>query len=448
MLTSDVAKTIYICYFGVREPLVQTQVLPYLRELRKGISVNAGAPEANGFFPLGRRDGGSESSTSPRENDFRELDVTLLTFEPHLDFDTAATRSELANLGINWRWLKYHKRPSAVATAYDVLRGAVFLKRFIDRERPDILHGRVHVPTLIGAVGRKLSRHKPKLLFDIRGFIPEEYADAGLWPENGWLFRLAKRVESRLMEEADGFVVLTERARDVLFPESKRTGIDRRGRPVEVIPCCIDPDRFADLKGTGAGDEVTREKLGLSGRRVVVHLGALGGLYLTEKIVDFMAVMREVDARTFAMFLTQSDPGTVVPLLEAQGFTESDYLVTKVAPRDVPQYLCVADLALSFVRAGYATLSRSPTKIPEYLASGLPVVANPGVGDVDELIKAYRTGALLEDFSRESYLKALQEIDALTDSHQRCRETALRTFDLDEVGGKRYRQLYSKLLNQ
>ena len=30
------SKTLYICYFGVREPLVQTQVLPYLREIRKG----------------------------------------------------------------------------------------------------------------------------------------------------------------------------------------------------------------------------------------------------------------------------------------------------------------------------------------------------------------------------------------------------------------------------
>jgi hypothetical protein len=29
-------RTLYLCYFGLREPLVQTQVLPYLRELRKG----------------------------------------------------------------------------------------------------------------------------------------------------------------------------------------------------------------------------------------------------------------------------------------------------------------------------------------------------------------------------------------------------------------------------
>ncbi|MEJ7708853.1 MAG: hypothetical protein WKF84_03120 [Pyrinomonadaceae bacterium] len=30
------ARTLYLCYFGLREPLVQTQVLPYLREIIKG----------------------------------------------------------------------------------------------------------------------------------------------------------------------------------------------------------------------------------------------------------------------------------------------------------------------------------------------------------------------------------------------------------------------------
>jgi carbamoyltransferase len=36
----DIA-TLYICYFGINEPLVQTQVLPYLRQLSAaGVRVN------------------------------------------------------------------------------------------------------------------------------------------------------------------------------------------------------------------------------------------------------------------------------------------------------------------------------------------------------------------------------------------------------------------------
>jgi hypothetical protein len=55
-------------------------------------------------------------------------------------------------------------------------------------------------------------------------------------------------------------------------------------------------------------------------------------------------------------------------------------------------------------------------------------------------------GSILEDLSRESYLKALQVIKDLGDVSSRCRETARREFDLEKVGGERYRLIYSKLL--
>src|SRR5687768_17090148 len=104
-------RTLYICYFGVREPLVQTQVLPYLREILKG-------------------DGGWE--------------VSLLTFEPNRQGKDLAEFVEIKKLlaaeGIEWDWLPYHKRPSAAATAWDILRGAFFTWRRIGRY--DVLHGR------------------------------------------------------------------------------------------------------------------------------------------------------------------------------------------------------------------------------------------------------------------------------------------------------------------
>ncbi len=153
-----------------------------------------------------------------------EIEVSLLTFEDNvaeLQSDRVAEiRSELKAKGIEWHWLRYHKRPSALATAYDVFRGAWFIRQKIARDEIDILHGRVHIPTLMGAIARRFSRRRPKLLFDIRGFFPEEYTDAGIWPENGLLYRSAKRVERWLMKESDGFVVLTEKAREILFPDA------------------------------------------------------------------------------------------------------------------------------------------------------------------------------------------------------------------------------------
>lgn len=411
-------RTLYICYFGLREPLVQTQVLPYLREIVKG----------------GMR-------------------ADLVTFEPNLKTEWTSEqivkeRRSLLDQGIGWDCLAYHKWPSALATAWDIFAGVLFVRRKIARDQIDVLHGRVHLPTLIGALARKFSRRKPKLIFDIRGFFPEEYTDAGVWPSNGLLYRAAKRVERWLLRESDGFVVLTEKAREVLFPESALTGSDHLGRPVEVIPCCVDlVKRFP--APAPAARESARNKLGLDGRFVIVHIGALGGLYLTGEIVDFMAFSRSRDESTFAMLLTQSDTTEVMRLLADRGFAGSDRLVGRVGPDEISEYLGASDVALSFVKSTFATLSRSPTKIPEYLAAGLPIIANTGVGDVDELIRDKGVGALIENFKDESYERALNEIGELRKEagfEQRCFESAAKGFDLGEVGGKRYLRLYRRLL--
>ncbi|MGB7067963.1 MAG: glycosyltransferase family 4 protein [Pyrinomonadaceae bacterium] len=405
-------KSLYICYFGLREPLVQTQVLPYLREIVK--------------------DG---------------VEMSLLTFEPVglTGEQEKAMRAEMSAMGIKWHWLRYHKWPSVPATAFDILNGTRKVWSLMRKEKFDVLHGRVHIPTLMGALARKFSKQRPKLLFDIRGFFPEEYTDAGRWPENGWIFRAAKRIEGWLMKEADGFVVLTERAREILFPESRETGFDKVGRPVEVIPCCVDMRRF---RATNAESRAAiRRELGIGERKVIAYVGSFGGWYMTDEMMNIFAAAREQDSDVFVMILTQREKEKAAERLKAKGFTEKDFHVVSVSPDEIPRYLCAADISLSFIKACYSKLSSSPTKIAEYLACGVPIIANRGVGDVDALIEENGVGVLVEEFSTDEYGSALERVAALGDVVERCRITAAREFDLEKVGGERYRRVYRKLLN-
>jgi glycosyltransferase involved in cell wall biosynthesis len=427
------ASTLYICYFGLREPLVQTQVLPYLREIQK--------------------DG---------------TGVSILTFEPEFrkkwtPEQIAGQKANLADEGIDWQCLAYHKWPSVPATLYDIFRGTLFIRRFISKQKPDILHGRVHLPTLMGAMARKLSRHKPKLLFDIRGFFPEEYTDAGIWPEGGWLYRGAKRVERWLLKEADGYVVLTEKARGILFGDAGKEGEKWRNGdgakdaeipqpairnpnlngPVEVIPCCVDISRF----DTGISRQDVRNRLELNDRFVVAYVGSFGGWYMTDEMMDFFEAAREFRPDTFVMILTQRDKEKIAKKLSERGFAARDFLVESVHPTQIPDYLSAADVALSFIKACYSKLSSSPTKIAEYLACGVPIIANQGVGDIDDLIEENGVGAIVDAFTRDRYINALREIGRLTGVSERCKETSKREFHLDAVGGKRYRRIYRRILD-
>jgi glycosyltransferase involved in cell wall biosynthesis len=402
-------RALHLCYFSLREPLVQTQVLPYLRELAAG-----------------------------------GIAMSLLTFEPEMkkrwNADSiAAWREQLRSEGIEWHMLPYHKRPSLPATLYDIVAGGFRAAAIVRREKIDVLHGRSTVGAAIGAMAKRLT--SARLIFDIRGFLAEEYADSGNWSEGGLLYRLTKAAERCLYRAADGFVVLTERARQTLFPNGTS------GKPIEVIPCCVDPARFAAAALRDRDD--LRRELGLTGREVFVYAGALGGYYLIRETVELLAAARDRDARVFALVLTQGSPGPVTAELQRLGFSTDDYRVMQVAPDDVPAYLRAADVALALIRPSFARRAMSPTKFAEYLASGLPILASAGIGDLDAHIEAARVGVLLKSFDRAAYddaLRAIEELRCDPALAERCRAEARARYDLHTVGGVRYRRLYDAVL--
>jgi len=401
---------LYICYFGLREPLVQSQVVPYLRALAA-----AG------------------------------IDLTLLTFEPKNPLWSSTERQQwsesLRKQGIRWVSLRYHKFPSLPATIYDILLGNLVSGYLVVKYRIDVIHGRGHVPTAMALLARMLGL--THLIFDIRGFMPEEYIDAGVWPAGGALYRITKVVERRLLAAADAFVVLTHRAREILFPGCSTT--DPSGRPLEVIPCCVDMDRFGDAP-PGLRDSI-RKKLNVNGRRVLAYVGALGGWYLSSEMADFIALAHERDPTIFALVLTQSgaQAESFKSRLGQLGLSTRDYRVGTVSPKEVPYYLAAADFAFCFIKPGYSKLASSPTKIGEFLASGLPVLCNSGIGDIDDLLVTNRVGITIENFDRKAYIRGLRELEELaadTGTRQRCRAVARQSFDLGTIGCARYHRLY------
>jgi glycosyltransferase involved in cell wall biosynthesis len=406
------AHTLYVCYFGLREPLVQTQVVSYLRQLQSD-----------------------------------QVKVSLLTFEPRFKetwsaSEVAAERTKLAAVGIDWHCLPYHKTPSLPATLYDIAAGTRAILRIMRNEGVNVLHARNHVPALMCALAKR--RTDAQLIFDIRGFMPEEYTDAGVWPENGYLYRGLKRVERYLLQVSDAFVLLTQKAREIVFPGC--IDVDRQGRPIEVIPCCVDFERFENIDASSR--EAIRQELNLIGRRVIVYVGSFGGWYMTDEMTEFLALAHQQDASTFSMILTQSPGELVVDAMTSLGVGRQDFLVTQVRPAEVPRYLKAADIAISFIKPCYSKQSSSPTKIAEYLASGLPVVCNSGVGDLDALITDNQAGALLHEFTPDAYLAALSEIDRMRRDdglRERLRAVSRKEFDLVSVGRTRYRRLYDRL---
>lgn len=400
---------LYICYLGLDEPLVATQVRPYLRELA-----------ARGHH------------------------MVLLTFETAWRdaAATAALRAQLATEGIAWHALRYHRRPSLPATLYDIARGVMAGFVLAGRHQVDLLHGRSHVGAAIALpLGRLLG---VPFVFDVRGLLPDEYADAGHWRRGGLKYRLGKAMERVFFRHAAALVVLTETVRADLEAEDGPLAA-RHPADVAVIPCCVDLARSPwDERARAA----LRDGRGWSDRRVIVYVGKLGMWYLDAEMVRFFAAALRHDPRSFLQVLTVSPAEALRRTLAEAGVREDAYDVRAVPPAEVPALLHAADAGLSFIKPCASKRSSSPTKVGEYLAAGLPVVSTAGIGDCDRQLAGGR-GVLLEALDEAACEEGARALTRLLDdpaTRARCRAYAEAELSLARTGGPRYAAVYARAL--
>ena len=393
------------------EPLGQTQVLPYLRELTR-----------------------------------RGVQVTLLSFERSNAFTVEGRRQcdelkrELGEVGIEWHWLRYHQRPSLPATFYDVWAGIRYASRLVRQNRIELVHARSHIPATIAlALKRKF---EIKMIFDVRGLMAEEYVDAHHWPEGGLRYRVTKAAERRIFAATDGVVTLTER----IWPIIKEwDGLKGRDVHHEVIPCCVDLSLFQFNEEQRAQ---SRTELGLERRFTFVYSGSLDGWYLTEEMADFFASVIRKDNDAHLLWLTKGSHERVRQLMSARGISAENFSVRAVTPSEMPAYLAAGDVGISFIKRCLSKLASSPTKNAEYLACGLPIVINSGIGDSDALVNESEAVVLVEDFSDfEGTWNTIKKIVNDPNIKTKARVTAETVFDLNTVGGERYARLYESVFS-
>ena len=124
--------------------------------------------------------------------------------------------------------------------------------------------------------------------------------------------------------------------------------------------------------------------------------GTVTGLHLLEEVGRFFLRLKSYRADAFLRILTYEATEPVRTTLEQLGLKPDDYWVGSVQPEEMPAYLQRAQIGISFRKATFAQIAASPAKISEYLAAGLPVVSNSGIGDLDQLLMNEGVGCVVE----------------------------------------------------
>lgn len=395
-MKSDV---LYISYDGMLEPLGQSQVLAYLKHLAAGRSIH------------------------------------LISFEKLEDWSDSVARErvarDIADAGIIWHPLRYHKRPSALATSWDIAVGIASGLSLVLRHRLRIVHARSYVASVMALAIKRMTG--AAFVFDMRGFWADERVDGGLWPREGRMFRVAKGFEKRFLLAADHVVSLTHAA----VHEMKRFPyLATRMPPMTVIPTCADLARF----------KPTSTQRG-SGGFVLGYVGSAGTWYLFDEVVACFAQLLRSRPEARFLIVNRGEHAYIRDRLAAVGVPNGAVELTTATHSEVPLQMARMDAGIFFIKPVFSKQASAPTKLAEFLGCGIPCLGNAGVGDMAEVLEGERVGVALEAFDQASLVNGLErllELVADPDVSARCVSTARRHFSLDE-GVVRYGNVYRQL---
>lgn len=396
-------KVLYITYDGVLEPVVQSQVTSYIKGLSK-----------------------------------RGFEIFLLSFEKRHNLRQADSVSnmisELRNNGITWYRLPYHAHPKVLSTFLDALVGFIFASFVVYKKKIGIIHARAEVPA---AISLPLSRiFKTKFIFDRRGIMAHDYIEGGMWPRNSLftkiIFGLVNNLDKKFVLFSDYVVVLTRRIEQILKNDFSGQKKDLK---IQVIPCCVDLDRFRP------GTTSSAEKF------LLMYAGSLGTWYMLNEMLDFFIELKKEKKNAQLLIATLSDHNFVKEAILRKNISSHEFTLVAKDYRDMHSFIASADAAIMFIKPVYSKIASCPTKFAECLACGLPIIINSRIGDTQELISQNRVGVVIDGFAQGHYRRAVEDLLALkADSGlaHRCRSVAQKNFSL-EYGVEKYLEVYRNL---
>jgi len=155
-------------------------------------------------------------------------------------------------------------------------------------------------------------------------------------------------------------------------------------------------------------------------RKVLVYLGTLNRPRRIEILFDMLALVREVEPSAVLVLVGDTDDdvhrNNLRQRAQAAGVAEHVVWTGWLPMRVGWRYVRSADVGLSPFPRGYLLDSASPTKVPEYLALGVPVVCNDNP-DQQQLVEQCNCGRCVP-YTASDFACAVLELLQLPDAER------------------------------
>jgi hypothetical protein len=270
---------------------------------------------------------------------------------------------------------------------YELLKGYLEARAIARRHRPRAIFALGNVAGAFSyLIGRSLGMKVIVFTYEPHS---EFMRECGVWSASSLKYRALHRMERIMGMRSDYIATGTRHMVDRLRTWGTAAKVFR-------VPSCVDANLF---RFRPEARVQKRSALRVGDRPVFVYAGKFGDLYYREEIGALCRSLREVAADPFFLVLTPNPEPEVRALFARHGIDSSRDLHVGFAPLEaMPEWLSAADLGIVAVPPLLAQKFRSPIKVGEYLACGLPYVVCRGVSEDDEWAERHSVGVVVDDF--------------------------------------------------
>jgi glycosyltransferase involved in cell wall biosynthesis len=176
-------------------------------------------------------------------------------------------------------------------------------------------------------------------------------------------------------------------------------------------------------------------------------VGSIGTWYMLSEMLDFFLELESSNSNAIFLFVS-NEKDKIGELVKQKGISECKIRIVSCLHTQVASYISLFTTSIYFILPAYSKKASSPTKQAELMAMGIPVICNAGVGDSDLIVKKFNSGWVVENFTKENYLKIIKDIESSDFSEFEMLPTTCNEIFQLEKGAESYNETYKRILKK
>jgi glycosyltransferase involved in cell wall biosynthesis len=328
-------------------------------------------------------------------------------------------------------WYKKGFSSYKINKLFDLLWINILYLFLLVKFKPDLVHLRSYRPALLLYPLLRLSRKK--YFFDIRGFEIDQMEEMNSLTKESILYKLLKRYEKKIIENASGINVLSKEAKEFMINQQM---IDK-SKIVSVVSTCVDHSKFSIL------DSAIKEK-----QMNICWLGNAGKGYRFNESVKFLNYFNKNIKRVNFLIINKSDHDLILKSLNEFSDDSLSFELVSSSYEEIPEYLNTCSGSLFFYEWKDTGVSSVPTRLGELLACGVPCLSLKSNRGYFKEIEDLGCMTLMEELNEREFNKKGKEFLNLMQSEDvkyKCRKASEKFFSLDN-GIREYLRVIQEII--